>query len=164
MAGPDRRITNPPGGTVSSPSGGNVIIIIGGVSYNISVTNLHSALSTAIANNALAISDNADDISDLQDLSSVNQQLDITGVTNWNLPASSCILGMVFYWVSSTPIITITSGATTIVSAKTLNSTIKTLPMNVIHASEKASASTITITITGGRADVITFYKTNLTT
>lgn len=164
MAGPDRRITSPPGGTVTSPSGGSVIIIIGGVSYDITVTNLLASIQSQITANDSDILTLQTNVTALQDLTSKNTQLNSNGAT-WNLPANSCITGIVIYWISSTPVVTITSGSDTIMSAKTLNgTTIKKITVNTMYASEKASASTITITITGGRADVITFYKKNLTT
>jgi hypothetical protein len=165
MAGPDRRITNPPGGSTADPTGGNIIIIKGGVSYNIPYEDFVDLLDDEILLNQLDIADLQTDVTTLQGLTAKNTQLDSAGAS-WNLPADSCITGIVLYYSSGIgPKVTITSGGDTIMSAKTLNgSTVKKRAITTMYPSEKTSASTITITISDGRADVITFYKTGLTT
>lgn len=164
MAGPDRRITNPPGGTTTNPVGGDILIIKSGVSYLISYEDFVDLLDDDILINQLDIATLQTEMAEVQGLASKNVQLDSTGAS-WSLPANSCITGIVLYHRNQNPKVTITSGSKTIMSEKELNgTTVKQLGITTMFPSEKASASTITIAISDGRADVITFYKTGLTT
>ena len=157
----DYNLDNAPGGQAISPIGGRFYITISGVDYYIDYTNLVSLLRADITTNTANIATNAANIATVAAL--VSKQTYTNSATKaFALPANSVITQFVFYWTTGTPSITITTSSKTIMTAKTLSALDMELYPNIVFASPKASPETVTITITGGRADIIILYSTDL--
>lgn len=166
----DKNLLQVDGGQIVTPTGARFYAITpdggsptGWQDNYIDEADLHSALQGQITVNAGNITTNQTDITALQNLTKKDVTLS-TGTYSFTLPADSRIEGFTFYWISGASVtVTVTSGATTISGAKTLDSTAKTLWLTNAYNSDKASSKNITITITGGLLDSIIFYREDLT-